>query len=115
MTRHLLTFDLAGLTPDSASPAPEKVTDGAPHNRTWNLEETESGVYAGVWESAPGEWRVDYTEWEFCHIVSGVSVLCEDGAEPVTYRAGDSFVIRPGFKGRWRVVETTVKHYVVKV
>ncbi len=30
-----------------------------------------------------------------------------------TLRAGDSFVIRPGFLGTWRVVEPTLKDYVI--
>jgi uncharacterized cupin superfamily protein len=30
-------------------------------------------------------------------------------------KAGDSFVIRPGFRGTWEVIETTRKHYVVRV
>jgi len=28
-------------------------------------------------------------------------------------RAGDSFVLRPGFKGSWEVLETTRKQYVI--
>jgi uncharacterized protein len=28
-------------------------------------------------------------------------------------RAGDSFVIRPGFRGVWEVIETTRKDYVI--
>lgn len=115
MPSALISFDLAGIAPEEGAPDPAKVTQGSPRHRTWNLEETADGLFAGVWESTPGEWRIDYTEWEFCHILSGVSVLVEEGGEAVTYRAGDSFVIRPGFRGRWRVVETTVKHYVVKI
>lgn len=115
MPSPLISFDLAGIAPEEGAPDPAKVTQGSPRHRTWNLEETADGLYAGVWESTPGEWRIAYTEWEFCHILSGVSVLVEEGGDAVTYRAGDSFVIRPGFRGLWRVVETTVKHYVVKV
>ena len=100
MDGHLLTFDLTGIVPEDAEPALEKVTQGSPQHRSWNLEESADGLYAGVWESTPGEWRIDYTEWEFCHIVSGVSVLTEDNGAAVTLRAGDSFVIRPGYKGR---------------
>lgn len=112
---HLLTFDLSGAEPETSAPDPARIVAGAPTQRTWNLEDDGNGLYAGVWESTPGEWRISYTEWEFCHILEGVSILCEDSAAPVTLRAGDSFVIRPGFEGTWTVVETTVKHYVIKV
>jgi uncharacterized cupin superfamily protein len=44
-----------------------------------------------------------------------VSVLTEDGKDPVTLRAGDSIVIRPGFSGIWEVVETTLKDYVIRL
>tara|TARA_R110002096_G_scaffold113301_1_gene246356 strand:- start:1416 stop:1544 length:129 start_codon:yes stop_codon:yes gene_type:complete len=30
-------------------------------------------------------------------------------------KAGDSFVLRPGFVGEWDVIETTVKEYVTRV
>jgi uncharacterized protein len=30
-------------------------------------------------------------------------------------RAGDTFILRPGFKGSWEVVETTRKAYVIRL
>ena len=44
-----------------------------------------------------------------------------DGRDPATradgrawtLKAGDRFVIEPGFTGSWEVVETTVKRYVI--
>ena len=60
---------------------------GDPKFRTWNVEEAEGGLYAGIWEATPGKWRIEYDEWEFCHILSGVSVIAEDGGEARTVRA----------------------------
>lgn len=99
---------------ETDSPAPEKVISGSPVFRTWNLEERE-GLYAGIWESTPGKWRIEYDEWEYCRILSGVSVLTDADGEAVTVRAGDSFVLQPGFKGSWEVIETTTKEYVIKI
>jgi uncharacterized cupin superfamily protein len=96
-------------------PAGERILAGSPGFRTWNIEERDGGLYAGIWESTPGKWRIEYDEWEFCHILSGVSVIAEDGGEARTVRAGDSFVLRPGFKGSWEVLETTRKEYVVRL
>ena len=31
------------------------------------------------------------------------------------FSAGDSFVIKPGFKGTWEVLETTRKEYVIRL
>ena len=88
---------------------------GDPQFRTWNVEEADGGLYAGIWEATPGKWRIEYDEWEFCHILSGVSVISEDGGAAHMLRAGDGFVLRPGFKGTWEVVETTRKEYVIRV
>jgi uncharacterized cupin superfamily protein len=42
-------------------------------------------------------------------------VIEAEGGEAVTVRAGDSFILRPGFKGSWEVIETTRKEYVIRV
>lgn len=102
------------VAPETSRPDPARVIAGDPVHTTWNLEERD-GLYAGIWESTPGCWRVSYTEWEYCRILSGVSVLTEDGKPPMTVRAGDSFVLRPGFCGTWEVVETTRKDYVIRL
>ena len=103
-----------GVAPEEGRPDPARVTKGDPRFRTWNLEERD-GLYAGIWEATPGAWRVVYDEWEFCHILEGLSVLTEDGGVARTLRPGDAFVIRPGFTGIWEVVETTRKEYVIRL
>jgi uncharacterized cupin superfamily protein len=112
---NFLLIDTAGTEPEPGAPAPERLISGQPTFRTWNVEERDGGLYAGLWEATPGKWRIEYDEWEFCHILSGVSVIAEDGGEARTVKAGDSFVLRPGFKGSWEVVETTLKQYVIKL
>lgn len=117
MNTHTLKFDLDALgLPEEGVPDPEKIIAGAPRTRTWNLEETPDGkVYSGVWEATPGKWRVDYDEWEFFSLLSGVSVVAEDGGATTTLKAGDTMILRPGFKGTWEVVETTRKLYVIRL
>lgn len=116
MSTFLVPFDLADIVPEEDAPPPDRVVAGAPTTRTWNVESAEDGrTLAGVWEAAPGAWRVEYDEWEFCSILSGVSSLAEDGGETVKLVAGMSFVIRPGFRGVWQVIETTRKLYVVRL
>ena len=51
--------------------------------------------------------------WEFCHILSGVSELIEDGKAPIRVRAGDSFVMKPDYVGQWRCIETTRKIWLI--
>jgi uncharacterized protein len=105
---------LTSVAPETDRPAPDRLLAGDPEFTSWNLEERD-GLYCGIWQSTPGKWRIIYDEWEYCHILSGVSILTEDGGEAFTVRAGDSFMLRPGFKGTWEVVETTRKDYVIRV
>ena len=112
---HFLPIDTSATPPETGEPAPDRLIAGNPQFRTWNVEEASGGLYAGIWESTPGKWRIVYDEWEFCHILSGVSVISEDDGPSRTVRAGDSFVLRPGFKGSWEVLETTRKEYVIRL
>jgi uncharacterized cupin superfamily protein len=114
MTATLIPFDLSGSTPDTGSPAPERVVKGNPANRSWNLYASPDGkFFSGVWESEPGAWRIHYTEHEFCHIIEGVSRLTGDDGTSLMVKAGDAFVIPAGFTGVWEVVERTRKHYAI--
>lgn len=108
-----LSIQTAGSEPEEGAPAPDRILAGQPTFRTWNAEETPDGIFAGIWEATPGKWRISYDEWEFCHILSGVSVVTEDDGQARTVEPGDSFVLKPGFKGTWEVLETTRKEYVI--
>lgn len=115
----LLRFPLERLDHESfetGAPRPERLISGAPVFRTWNLD-THDGetLFSGVWESTPGKWRIEYDEWEFCSILSGESLIESESGERLLVKAGDSFVLRPGFRGSWEVIATTRKLYVIKV
>ncbi len=101
------------VAPEISRPDPARVIEGDPVHRTWNIEE-QGDLFCGIWESTPGKWRIAYDEWEYCRILSGVSVIAEDGGAVLRVQAGDSFVIRPGFAGTWEVIETTRKDYVIR-
>lgn len=112
----IVLADLDARPFESGAPDPARIVHGAPQWRTWMLDEGEDGKrLAGVWESTTGAWRVAYDEWEFCTILSGVSALVPEGAAPITLRAGDTFVISPGFAGVWNVIESTRKSFVIKL
>ena len=111
---HMLKFDPSCVEAEIGAPAPARLISGNTEFRTWNIEEA-GGLYAGIWEATPGKWRIVYDEWEYFHILSGHSIVTEEGGEPLHLEAGDSLVLRPGFKGTWEVVETTRKDYVIRV
>lgn len=114
----LIRFSLEGLEQmpfERGAPSPQRLIQGAPQFRTWTFEESGDGkLFAGVWESTPGIWRVEYDEWEFCSIIHGVSIVTRDGGVPLRVSTGDTFVLQSGFCGSWEVVETTRKHFVVR-
>jgi uncharacterized protein len=104
----------SGVEPEISRPDPAKCLVGDPVHTTWNLEDRD-GLYCGLWQSTPGKWRVSYDEWEYFRLIEGTSVLTDDAGTATTLRAGDSWIIRPGFSGTWEVLETTLKDYVIKL
>ena len=114
MSQTVVRLNRAAAAPSLGRPASENLIAGDPVFTSWDVEDRE-GLYAGLWQSTPGSWRVAYDEWEYCHILSGHSVLTADDGTRHELRAGDSIVIRPGFRGVWEVLETTLKDYVIRV
>ena len=100
--------------PRKSKAAPDRLISGDPSFCTWAQDEAKQGtIRTGVWEATPGETRsIKGETFEFCHILSGLVEITPDGGEPVTYTAGDSFVMKPGFTGVWKTIETVRKIYV---
>ena len=104
-------------TPDEASRAPvaaERLVSGQPQQAVGNAYSTQDErFHCGVWEGGVGAWRVQYTEHEFSHLLSGrVRLRGDDGSE-VLLEAGQSFVVPAGFTGLWEVLETARKLYAI--
>ncbi|KRP47313.1 hypothetical protein SAMN04490190_4174 [Pseudomonas libanensis] len=110
----IVDFSQANTAPDRYRPAAEKVLKGDPEQTLYNHYNSPCGqLNAGVWEGEVGQWKVNYTEHEYCEIVQGVSVLRDAEGNAKTLRAGDRFVIPAGFSGTWEVLEPCRKIYVV--
>ena len=93
---------------------PAKLVSGTYQTKTWNHFTGENGrLHCGIWESTPGKVTVDYSEWEFCHVISGRAVLTNEEGKSWTVAMGDALIILAGFKGTWETVETVRKHYVI--
>ncbi len=103
-----------GAEAETGRPAPDRLIAGDPVFSTWNLEERD-GLYCGIWRATPGKWRIVYDEWEYCRIREGHSVITGEDGIARHVKAGDSFVLRPGFVGTWEVIETTTKDYVIRL
>jgi uncharacterized cupin superfamily protein len=112
----LIKFDLEDHgTPRESRALPERLVEGDPSYKTWEQDNVDNGrIRSGVWEATPGATRsIKGDTWEYCTILSGVMELSEDGAEPRRFVAGDTFVMRPGFVGTWRTIETVRKLWVI--
>ncbi len=94
---------------------PDRLISGDPTFRTYEVDDSRSDqVRTGIWEATPGLTRsIKGETFEFCHILEGMVEITEDGKEPIQYRAGDSFIMKPGFVGTWRTIQTVRKIYVI--
>lgn len=106
-------FDIAGIVPEPDAPDPAQVVSGDPRFTTWAIEDGPE-IFAGIWEATPGAWRVHFTEWEYCRILSGRLLITDGNGLVAGIGPGGSFVIRPGFRGTWEVKETLRKEYVIR-
>ncbi|KAF1708557.1 hypothetical protein CSC70_13000 [Pseudoxanthomonas kalamensis DSM 18571] len=94
--------------------APERLLSGRPQQAVANLySDPGNAFHCGVWEGDPGAWRVQYSEHEFCHLLSGRVRMTADDGDEVVLAAGDSFVIPAGYCGVWEVLEPARKLYAV--
>ena len=100
--------------------APDRLLEGAPEYKTWELDCAQAGaagwsqIRTGVWETTPGKTiSMKGETFEFCHILSGVCEIAEEGGASHVFRAGDSFLMKPGFVGTWTTLETLRKIFVI--
>ena len=109
-----LPAPFAVLPPRNQPPGPGPCPGWRPVHIPWTREDRSEHT-AGIWHSTPCIWCIQYQEWDYCRILSGQSILIEDGQPPQIVQPGDSFLLRPGFTGTRDVVETTTKAYVTLV
>ncbi|SFD95593.1 cupin domain-containing protein [Paracidovorax konjaci] len=107
-------FDQLGEAREYRPPA-DRVIEGDIVCRNWDIDSSKDGaVRAGVWEATPGvNHSIKGETWEFCLILSGVVEITERGQEPRIFKAGDCFVMKPGYVGTWRTIETVRKVWVM--
>lgn len=110
---HLFLHRESKAIPALDAPWPGTPIKGDPHTITSNGYESADGkLLMGVWESTPGVWAIDYKDWEYCHFLQGRCIITPENGEPVELKAGDIFIIEPGLRGTWEVIETVRKYYV---
>lgn len=101
---------------DPGAPDGWRVTSGTPEARTVTHYTSEDRtMLAGYWKCSAGAFHVTYTDWEYCHMLSGSCTITPEGGEPHALKAGDIFILEPGFVGTWEIHQDMSKHFVFKL
>lgn len=105
---------LAAIELGEAAPKPTSV-EGNQYEAAKTLWASADGTLeVGVWECTPGRFTADRTaSSELCHIISGRAEMRTLDGEVRELTAGDLLVLPQGWRGEWRLYETTRKLYVM--
>lgn len=101
---------------DDAPVRPDRLIDGEPAPRSWNLHTDATGqFFAGQWTAGRGRWHVVYEphEEEFCVLLEGSVELTDAAGVVRRFEAGDAFVVPGGFEGIWHNLTAVRKHYAI--
>jgi len=110
----VVTFDGPLPPTDPYLPPAERILSGHPEQRAWVLHQSADERYScGVWECAPGKWRVVFDEQEFCQWLAGELVITADDGRVTRISAGDAFVTPRGFTGTWEVLSPARKYFAI--
>ena len=72
------------------------------------------GFQVGIWECTPGGWAIDNRpDSESVRILAGRARLTGVDGDAVELGPGDVLVLPKGWSGRWDILETVRKVYVV--
>ncbi|MBY5974829.1 cupin domain-containing protein [Ferrimonas balearica] len=117
----LLPIDTAPDFAPRENEAPEdRRIEGNPQYKTWELDAAMAEaakwgkIRTGIWEATTGKTvSIKGETFEFCHILSGRVEIGEDGGETHAFGPGDSFILKPGFVGTWKTLETVRKIFII--
>jgi uncharacterized cupin superfamily protein len=116
MTPALVDFSDPLPTPTTDRPTPERAIGKPPLRTTWEAyTNADKGLSIGEWACEPGIWKIAFhaQRHEFFHILEGRLRIVADTGEVRDFGPGDACVIPAGFIGRFEVLETVRKRYVM--
>jgi uncharacterized cupin superfamily protein len=109
----LVNFASSSAATERYPTPPEKCLDGAPMQNATTHFAVDDRFFAGEWGAEVGRWRVNYSENEYFHILSGKSILRDEAGNELVLNPGDKVCVPAGFRGEWEVVEPTQKIFVI--
>lgn len=103
-----------GLQPCSFVPAESVLTGEANEIGEIHYESEGGKVLVGSWESTPYSELLNCNDHsEFSQVLSGKITLTGEDGNVTTFTSGQSFVLPVGWKGKFEVIETARKNYVI--
>ncbi|WP_299973835.1 cupin domain-containing protein [uncultured Pseudoteredinibacter sp.] len=114
MSKSILRMPASSAGGESSPIDPSKLISGQPMQETHNMfTNTAENFFCGVWRSDAGKWNIEYSEDEFCYMISGEAIICSEDGQTETVKAGDAFTIPAGFKGTWESIGHAQKFYAI--
>lgn len=90
--------------------SPERVLDGEPRTRAWDLHNSrEGGVSMNYWDCTAGHFTWYYPGDEFVQILEGEVHITDEKGATRTLRAGDTDLFRAGETLTWHVPQYVKK------
>jgi uncharacterized cupin superfamily protein len=89
--------------------------DPAEHH-TVHLSTEDTKFTVGSWRAQPYTEFIDsYPGDEFAHVIEGTVVLTGDDGVANAFTVGDSYTLRRGWRGEFRVTEPLLKQFAIYV
>lgn len=94
-------------------PTPQhKCVHGVPVQTFHKHVETSDGLFtAGIWECEPGSFIVQFTGYEFAHLLEGEIHIEDQGGEVLRFVPGMQLIFPTGYVGTWHVLTKARKAF----
>ncbi len=113
-TPHLVANAPTDLTADLEDWGPREGADSGDPRMSGRIFFEGSGVQVGVWECTPGGWAIESRpDHETVQLLAGRARLTNADGSSVELTAGDVLTLPKGWSGRWDILETVRKLYVI--
>lgn len=111
----VLQPDPAAALEQTDGPAPKLLNGPVPMQHGKEYFEDLSGQWTvGVWSSSPYHRKtIDFPRHELMHILEGEVIITEEGFEPQTFKAGETFFLPMGTRSDWHTTAYIRKIYCI--
>lgn len=112
----LTVFAASSPAPTYDRPRPERLVAGIPLRTTWeHFLSTTGDLSAGIWACEPGAWNIAFASGkdEFFCVIDGRIRITDSAGAAAEFGPGQAGIIPSGFAGRFEVLESVRKYYVL--